>query len=140
VAVTGPPRPLATALTRFFWDGLAERRLLIQRCSACRHWVHYPRPRCPWCQSPDLAPEEVSGRGELYAFTVTVQAFHPFFADRLPYVLALVELAEQEGLRLTTQVVGCDEVDLRIGMPLELVWTDLGDLGPAPFFRPAGVP
>jgi hypothetical protein len=57
------------------------------------------------------------------------------FADRLPYVAALVELAE--GPRLMTTLVDCDPADLRIGMPLEATFTPLDDELTATVFRPA---
>jgi len=124
-AATHPPLPLATPLTQFFWDGCRERRLMILRCQACGHFVHYPRPVCDKCRSTDLAPQQVSGQATLYAYTVTMQAFHPFFVDKLPYVLAVVELAEQKGLRITTNIVDTPEEELRCGMPVRLVWREV---------------
>ena len=35
--------------TQFFWDGLKEHRLLIQRCRSCLTLRHPPRPMCPTC-------------------------------------------------------------------------------------------
>jgi uncharacterized OB-fold protein len=57
------------------------------------------------------------------------------FAERLPYVAAVVELAE--GPRLMTNVVDCAPADLRIGMPLQVAFTPLTDELTAPVFRPA---
>jgi uncharacterized OB-fold protein len=136
-AATYPPLPVITPLTQFFWDGLRERRLLILRCQSCGHYVHYPRPVCNRCRSIDLAPEEVSGRGTLYAYTVTMQAFHPYFVDKIPYTLALVELDEQRGLRITTTIVDCPEDELKTGMAVELVWTDVAPDLTLPLFRSA---
>jgi uncharacterized OB-fold protein len=80
---------------------------------------------------------EMSGTGTLYAYTVALQAFHPYFEDKLPYVLALVELPEQPGLRLTTQIINCEEANLRIGMPLTVAWTEVGTGMTLPYFAPA---
>lgn len=134
--VVEPPRPSPDDLTRFFWDGCREGRLMILRCG-CGHYVHWPRPVCPRCLSAELAPSEVSGRGTLYSFTVTVQAFHPFYADKLPLLVAVVELVEQEGLRMVTNVVGCDEDDLEIGMALQVAFTEVADGLVLPLFEPA---
>ena len=92
---------------------------------------------CRFCQSADLAPEPVSGRATLYTWTIAVQPFHPFYADRIPYILATVELVEQPGLMFMSQVVGCTEEDLRIEMPLEVVFEELAPELTLPFFRPA---
>jgi hypothetical protein len=86
----------------------------------------------------DLAPATMSGRGTIYSYTVVVQAFHPYFVDRLPYVLAVIELDEEPGLKVTTTLVGCEEGDLKVGLPVELELTDVGYGLVLPFFRLAG--
>lgn len=131
-----PPRPHVTPLTQFFWDGLAERRLMILRCAGCGHHVHLPRPVCDRCGGDDLVPTQMSGGGTLYAYTVTVQAFHPYYADKVPYTLAVVELDEQPGLRITTQIAGCPEARLRVGLPVRLVWTEVARDMTLPYFTP----
>ena len=91
-----PPLPLPSpdAVTQFFWDGVARHELWIQRCQNCRHYLHYPKTLCRYCQSDDLAGEQVSGRATLYTWTIAVQPFHPFYVDRIPYIVATVELVE----------------------------------------------
>jgi hypothetical protein len=84
----GPPPVASDPLTDFFWAGARERRLMIQRCRACGTYIHLPRPVCRACRSFDLAPEQVSGRGAVYTFTETHRPFHPFFVDRVPYLLS----------------------------------------------------
>lgn len=132
-----PPLPEPDALTRFFWDGVKQHRLLILRCQECGNYVHYPRPVCNKCLSMNLTPNEVSGRGTLYSYTVTVQAFHPYFADKVPYVLAVVELVEQEGLKITTNIIDCPENRLSIGMPVAVVFREVAPGFTLPLFRPA---
>lgn len=130
-----PPRPVVTPLTQFFWDGLSDKRLLILRCSQCQYYVHYPRPICTRCGSFSLAPHEVSGKGTLYAFTVTTQAFDPYFADKVPYTLAIVELVEQAGLRMTTMLVDEATTNPEIGRPVEVVWTSISEDVILPYFK-----
>jgi uncharacterized OB-fold protein len=137
MAATYPPLPLATPLTQFFWDGCKAHKLMILRCQACGWFVHYPRPVCNKCLSTELAPEEVSGRASLYAYTVTVQAFHPYFVDKLPYTLAVVELEEQPGLRITTNMVDTEEAALRTGMPVKLAWREVAPDLTLPMFTKA---
>lgn len=120
-----PPRPGADPLTAFFWEGCREGKLLILRCRACGHYIHPPRPVCSACLSTDLAPSEVSGRGTLYSWTVAHQAFHPWFLDKFPYVLATVTLVEQTGLQMVTNVIDCDEEDLRADAPVEVAFREV---------------
>lgn len=120
------PRPVPTPVTQPFWDGLREERVLLQRCTACDSWVFYPRARCPRCLSDGLAWHEVSGRGHLFTFTVTHQPTTYQFADEMPQVIAIVEL--DEGVHVTTTLVGVRDGELRAGMPVEPVF-DHGDDG-----------
>ncbi len=132
-----PPLPDPDDLTRFFWEGVKQHRLLILRCQECGNYIHYPRPICNKCLSMNLAPDQVSGRGTLYSYTVTMQAFHPYFVDKVPYILAVVELSEQEGLKLTTNIIDCPENRLHIGMPVEVVFREVAPGFTLPLFRPA---
>jgi len=134
----GPPRPMADPTTDFFWEAAARRELHIQRCQSCGTYIHLPRPICRSCHSFDLAGERVSGRGTLYSFSETHKAFHPFFVDRVPYLIAVVELVEQPGLRLHTNLVGIGEPDVRFGMQVEVDFEALDAELTIPVFRPAG--
>jgi uncharacterized OB-fold protein len=131
-----PPVPEPSPLTRFFWEGVDRRELRIQRCRHCGRYIHYPRPYCRFCGSADLGGDRVSGRGTLYSWSVAMQAFHPFFADRVPYTLAVVELAEQGGLLFMSQVVGCREDALSVGLPVEVTFEELAPGLVLPMFRP----
>lgn len=131
------PLPAPTDLTRFFWEGTREHRLMIQRCQSCRHYIHYPQPICPRCASVDLAPEAVSGTATVYSFTEVTQAFHPFFAARLPYLLAIVELSEQAGLRMLTELVDCSSDEISIGLPVVVKYVPVCGDTTLPCFRPA---
>ena len=76
--------------TRFFWDGCAEGRLLLQRCSACLHVRHPPGPTCPRCHSFDWDTVQASGSGRVYSYASPHYPLMPGFDD--PYVVVLVEL------------------------------------------------
>jgi uncharacterized OB-fold protein len=132
-----PPMPPPGSLGAFFWEGARDGRLLIQRCSACGTYIHVPRPVCRTCLSFELAPAEVSGRATVYSFTETHKAFHPFFVDRVPFLLATVELEEQAGLMLLSNLVGVGEPDVRIGMDVVVDFEVLSAELTIPVFRPA---
>lgn len=109
---------------RAFWSSGADGRLRFTRCQACGYWLHPPTPRCPRCGSRDLAPEAVSGRGEVHSFTENHQNWD---GGHVPYVIVLVALPEQDGLRLTSNLVTADladttAADVRIGMPVRVVF------------------
>ncbi len=121
--------------TRFYWEGARAGRLMIQRCAACGRYQHPPSPACTRCLADDMLPTEVSGRGTLYTFIIAHQAFDAAFLDELPYVVALVELEEQPGLRLLTNILEAPHEDLKIGMPLEVTFEKRGEWS-LPQFRP----
>jgi uncharacterized OB-fold protein len=109
--------PAIDDTNRFFWTSGEDGRLRFLRCQSCGYYLHPPIPQCPACGGSDLQPEAVSGRGEVFSFTVNHRSWdgHPD-----PYAIALVAFPEQEGLRLTTNVVGCDVADVHVGMPVQV--------------------
>lgn len=121
---------------RSFWTAGAEGELRFLRCQACGLWLHPPIPRCPACGSRDVAPEAVSGRGTVFSCTVN---HHPWDMSDEPWSIALVELPEQEGLRLTTNVVGCPPEDVHIGMAVQVAFEQHGEVW-FPVFEPVPEP
>jgi uncharacterized protein len=120
------PRPVPTPVSQPFWDALRDERIALQRCDECATWVYYPRARCPGCLSDRLTWTEVDGQGSVYTFTVALQPTAPPFADELPQLLAVVEL--NEGVRVSTTLVGVEPDAVAIGMPVAPVF-DHGDDG-----------
>jgi uncharacterized OB-fold protein len=130
------PRPVPTPVSQPFWDALRTERVTLQRCDKCDTWVYYPRSRCPRCLSDQLTWTEVAGRGTVYTYSVAVQATAPPFADEVPQLLVIVEL--DEGVRLSSTLVGIEPGAITIGMRVEPVF-DHGDDGTTLLrFRPAG--
>ncbi|MBV8986417.1 MAG: OB-fold domain-containing protein [Acidimicrobiia bacterium] len=130
------PLPLPDDVSAFYWDGARARRLLLQRCLRCSKLQYPPDVACVHCQSEELEPSEVSGRGRLWSYTVVDRVFHAGFADTVPYVVALIELEEEDGLRILTNIVDASPEDLRVGMAVEVTFEDRGDVV-LPQFRPA---
>ncbi len=125
--------PELTPENEFFWTGGARGELLIQRCGSCRNWIHPPLPLCPLCHSRELAPEATRGRGRLISHTVNHQDWGSLAP---PYVIALVELEEQPGLRLLTNLVAAAPEDIRSGMPVTVRFERVEDVF-LPLFAPA---
>ena len=114
------PLPRIDEESRGYWEALARHELYLQRCRDCGTKRFPPRAVCPACLSSASAWVRASGRGTVYTFTVTHQNQAPGFREEVPYVLAVVELAE--GPRLMTNIVGCAPDAVRIGMPVEVVF------------------
>ncbi|MFI9801542.1 Zn-ribbon domain-containing OB-fold protein [Streptomyces sp. NPDC052302] len=122
--------PEPDAFTRTYWDAAAAGRLLLRRCRACGRPHHYPRESCPHCWSEGVVWETASGRATLYTWSVVHRNDLPPFGARVPYVAAVVDLAE--GPRMTTGLVDCpDPARLRAGLPLTAAFPD-----GVPMFRP----
>ena len=125
--------PRLDEYNRAFWTGGEHGELRMLRCQSCGLWLHPPGPMCAECHSKDIAPEALSGRGTVHAFTVNHQAWIPGFDP--PYVVAIVALPEQDGLRLTTNIVGCPVDEVEIGMAVEVLFEHHDDVW-VPLFRP----
>lgn len=142
-AEPGFPLPDTRAeATRPFWDAAARGELLIPRCAACGAWIWYPREACTDCGGAELPWTPVSGRGSLFSWAVVRRALVKQFAGEVPYVTGLVALDEDPAVRVVTRLVDCAPEDLRIDMPVRVVFRALsfpdveGEV-PAPFFTPA---
>ena len=113
------PPPERTELTAPYWEGLEGGQLRFQRCAGCGNAWLPARSECPRCWSDKWAWEAAGGRGKLISWVVYHRAYHPAFKDRLPYNVAVVELAE--GPRLITNITGVRAGEgLRADMPVEL--------------------
>lgn len=121
--------------TRPFWDAARDRRLLVKRCADCGAAHFYPRPFCPECWSEQVEWEEASGSATLYTYSTVHVNDLPPFPERVPYVAAMVDLAE--GPRMMSNVVDCEPDDLEIGMALRVHFRDLDDEFTIPVFVPA---
>jgi len=126
------PYPHATELSQPFWDSTREGRFVLQRCSTCGGFVWLPKLACPVCRTETLVWTDASGEGELYSYVVVHRSLTPGLAG--PYVVAVVTLAE--GPRFFTTLVDIPHTDVRIGMPVRIRFSPLGDIQ-LPDFTPA---
>lgn len=123
--ISARPAPEPTIDSKPYWDGLKERRLLLQQCGNCGLVRHYPRPMCDACHSLEVRWIESSRQGRLYAWTEVHHPFVPGFRDEIPYVMATVEL--EEGVRLQCQMLGAEAAALRLDLPVEIVFREVED-------------
>jgi uncharacterized OB-fold protein len=126
-------RPKITKRNADFWCGGANGKLTLLRCQVCGTYVFPSAPVCPSCRSLHIAPETLSGRGKVYAYTVNHYQWLPDMEP--PYVVAQVELVEQEGLILTTNIVHCAIDEVHTDMEVEVVFAHNDDVY-VPLFQP----
>lgn len=133
--MTSLPLPILDADNRAFWTGGAHGHLMISHCNACKHWLHPPVPVCRHCLSTDVTPQPHAGTGTVFSYTVNHQQWLP--GQDVPYVLIIVELDDEPGLRFTTRLVGVDpdaDVDW-IGTRVRAVFEQVDDVW-LPLFTP----
>jgi hypothetical protein len=128
--------PSPDADSQPFWDACRDGRFLLRHCGACGEHHFYPRPFCPRCWSRDVEWTEAGGQGVVYTYSVVRVNDLPPFAERVPYVAAIVEL--DEGPRVMTNVEGCDVEDVHVGMRVRVDFKPVTDTVTIPVFRPVG--
>jgi uncharacterized protein len=124
--------PGMTELTAPYWQAARENRLVVQECQSCRQLWHPPLPRCPHCHAAGPGWRQVRGDGTIYTYTVVRYPTHYAFAGQVPYVLAIVELAE--GPRLVTAITGAAPEEVRAGQPVRVVFREVADGVTLPYF------
>ncbi len=129
------PMPRPTPWTQPFWDAARQHRLVLKKCKSCGNLQHPPYLYCPHCSSEEAEWVEASGKATLYGYTVNEFAVPFPFWDDLPYVTAIIDLAE--GVRMISNVVECPPAELRNGMALEVVFDDVSPEFTLPKWRPA---
>jgi len=135
-AAADRPLPTPDEVSEPFWSAAREHQLVLQRCARCNRVRYYPTVRCPHCHGADAAWEPMSGAGTVYSYSVVHRALAPGFSERVPLVVVIVDL--DEGVRMMSNVVGCDPDAVTIGMPVRVTWEDVDDAHTLPVFEPRG--
>ena len=128
------PLPVITEDSRPFWEGCRQGKLLLQYCDACQHYQFYPRLYCMQCSSDSLRWVQASGRGTIYSYTIIHQNKSPEFVHDTPYNVAIIQL--EEGPRLLSNIVDSPLSDLRVDLPVTIVFDPVSDTISVPRFRP----
>jgi len=117
--------PEISVLTREYWLSGADGKLRVCHCQDCGWYVHPPQPSCPKCYGLNMKFDPVSGNGTVYTFTINRYQWFPNMPP--PYVIAEVELAEQVGLNIVTNIVDIDPSQVKIGMPVSVRFDHVGE-------------
>jgi uncharacterized protein len=121
--------PVTDDENRFFWDGVRDGHLKLQRCASCGRFRHPPGPMCPQCRSMAWEAVESAGRGTIYAWVVS---HHPNEPDTEPRIVVLADL--EEGVRLVANLQGLPPSEVRNDLPVEVFFTAVDGV-PLPQFR-----
>ncbi|UCG66292.1 MAG: Zn-ribbon domain-containing OB-fold protein [Deltaproteobacteria bacterium] len=122
-----------------FWEACKRHEFALFRCKSCGAW-YWPAAFCrnhknePFYGNMEWA--KASGRGRVFAFNIHYRPFHTGFKDDVPYVYALIEL--DEGPIFSSNIIGCKPQEVKIGMPVEVVFEDISEKFSLPKFRPIG--
>jgi hypothetical protein len=120
------PLPELTPENTAFWTGGAEGALMIAFCSDCAQAIHPPQVLCPRCLSANVAPRQVPGTGTVYTFTVNHQAWLPDMPT--PFALAVVDVDDAPGVRVTAEVVNADPFAVAIGQRMRIRFLPVDDV------------
>ncbi len=129
------PLPIVTDENRPFWEGCRQGKLLLQYCEQCQRYQFYPRLYCMQCGSDPLRWVEASGRGVVYSYTIIHQNKSPEFLNDTPYNVTIVQL--EEGPRMMSNFVDIAPADLRVDLPVTVVFDPVTETISLPRFRPA---
>jgi uncharacterized OB-fold protein len=131
--MSGKPLPPVDAESRPWWEACNEGRLTLQRCEHCKHVQFYPRGLCTQCGAASPPFVDASGRGTVRSFTIIRRAVSSAFEPEVPYVVALIELAE--GPTMMSNIVGSPIDAISIGVPVELTFERRSETINIPQFR-----
>ena len=114
--------------TKYFWEETKNKRLSYQVCNISNEVVFHPRRHSPRCVGGTLEWRTSAGKGEIYAFSIVRQSYHPFFKELVPYVVAWIDL--DEGFRLLSNIVCEDKnlMEIECGKRVELIWEEHSEL------------
>ena len=127
------PLPPITLTNRPFWDGAKRHEFMAYKCLNCGRY-YWPAIDCMACDKPEMAWVKVSGKGEVYTFTIMHQVYHPAWEGEIPYNITWVKL--DEGPIIVANITGCKNEAIYIGMRVVAIFDDVTEEVTLPRFRP----
>lgn len=128
------PLPLITKLSKVFYEGCRENKLLYQQCRDCGEVIFFPKLTCSNCMGRNIEWKESKGKGKIYTFTVCHAGVPVQFTGDVPFALAIIVM--NEGFRLLSNIVECDFEKLYCEMPVEVVFDQVTPEITLPRFKP----
>lgn len=133
------PIPLKNQDIHPYWDAADQHELKLQKCTACRSFIHPPGPACPSCGSPETEWELLGSNisATVYSYVVSYRPFLPGFQHDLPTIITVASLDAAPEVKLMANIINCDAEDVEIGMPLQMTWVDITEDRALPQWIPA---
>lgn len=128
------PLPKPSKWSQPFWDNTRKNKLTLKKCKDCGHIDHPPYLYCTNCHSDNSEWIEASGKGKLVAYAINSYMVPFPFWDDMPYVVAMIDL--DEGVRMISNIVECDQAKLQNGMDLEVIFEKVSEEFTLPKWRP----
>lgn len=117
-----PPKP--RSFSKAYWDATREKRLIVQYDTRSGKYQFFPRATSIYDGHRNLDWREVSGKGEIFSYTIAYRARPPFQGHE-PFVIGLVTLDEQ--VNVMANIVHCDRDRLNIGLRVKPFWAPLSN-------------
>ena len=136
------PLPKIREEVKEFWEGCKRHELLIQKCKDCGTYRFPPQLMCPECNSVDKYWSRVSGKGKVHSFIIVrrtkdISVRSPLRGFDYPYAVVLIELPDAGGVHIVSNMIDCEMEEIKIGMPVEVVFDDVSEEIALPKFRPS---
>ncbi len=128
------PLPHITLDSQAFWESCKAHELRLQQCSSCGKHRYYPSEACTFCTSLEYEWVPISGKGEIYSWTLLERARGNPFEGETPFAIVLVTL--DEGPVMMSNLVGFEDAELQIGQRVVVDYEDVNDAVTLPIFRP----
>ncbi len=112
------PYPIPEYGAEAYWEACNREQLVMQRCSACNKYRWHPSPLCTHCSDARFIWAPLSGRGKVMTWTVVTHPVHPAAVKKVPYVVVQIELAEQAGLTMISNLIDVPHDAIRVGLPV----------------------
>jgi uncharacterized OB-fold protein len=125
--------PIVTPDAEFFWKAADRAEFVGQKCGECGQYTFPPRPMCPNCHSLKREVVPLSGQGTVQSWTLPRHP--PAFGFKEPPIVAVIRL--KEGVNFVSNVVGVRVEDLKIGMPVQVLFEPTLGNHRVPVFKPA---
>jgi uncharacterized OB-fold protein len=117
------PVPSRT-FSKAYWDASRDKKLVLQYDPKTRRYQHFPRPASIVTGHRDLEWREVSGKGEVFSYTIARRTREPF-AGHEPFFIVMVTL--EEGVNVMGNMVGCAHAEMKIGLRVKPYWAPLSN-------------
>ena len=122
VLPAGLPAPAVEPLTKPYWEGTRQGKLVIQKCNGCGKHQWGAEWICHRCHSFDLGWAEVAPKGRIWSWQRPHHPVHGALTGHTPYTIVLVELPGADNVRMVGNLICAPDAKVEIGAEVEAVF------------------